>query len=323
MIRSSWIAPISGVALMVVAAPLALQTQVRFSSRSTGVVLDVAVLDNAEVVRGLTAANFEVFDQGVRQNIEVKETQNTPLDVVVVLQPMASMRDQAIALAQREVSELFRQLLPDDRAAVLVGSTPPSLVRRLETTAADPFQPDRSWIGTTDVSLWDSLFLGYLQFDQQQRRKVILTFTNSDHDAAVTGPRDVARMAELRPAQLFFLVVDQMGPDPTRVSSTMRPSRGDKVEITTQYFTLAMKWSTPGAFFDLAKATGGEVVDLRQGKANMARLLNYLRAEYLITYRPEGSTSDGWHDVSIRLKGRRGTVICRPGYWASSPPGSQ
>lgn len=179
------------------------------------------------------------------------------------------------------------------------------------------------------MSLWDSLFLSYLQFDQQQRRKVILTFTNSDHDAAVTGPRDVARMAELRPAQLFFLVVDQMGPDPTVVSGTVRPLRsvrpfrGEQVEVTTEYLTHAMKWSTPPAFFDLAKVTGGEVVDLRQGKANMARLLNYLRAEYLITYRTEGSTIDGWHDVSIRLKGRRGTVICRPGYWASSPPAGQ
>lgn len=43
------------------------------------------------VVRGLTTRDFEVQDEGVRQVVAVQETANMPLDVMVVVQPLASM----------------------------------------------------------------------------------------------------------------------------------------------------------------------------------------------------------------------------------------
>lgn len=310
-------APYTALVFAAAFAPVALYAQqARFSSGSVGVVLDVAVLDEGQLVRGLTAENFELFDQGVRQRISVRETKDTPLDIVNVLQPLTSLRPQGAVLAEAGVREVFRLLQPDDRAAVIVASAPPLLARPLDTLASTPLQiPVSALHGTDDVALWDSLFLSYRQFDRQERRKVVLVFTNSDHDAGVTGPRDTARMAELRPAQLFFLIVDKTGPDPYRVSGTTR-RQGDRTVTTRTFFTLAVKWSIPPAIFDLAKATGGEVIDLRESPADIARLLGYLRGEYLITFVPEGVAPDGWHDVSIRLKGRRGAIIARPGYWA-------
>ena len=131
------------------------------------------------------------------------------------------MRPEAAALAERGVREVFELLRPDDRAALLLASTPPALIRPLATLATTPFEPPGStWRGTDDVALWDSLFLSYRQFDRRERRKVVLLFTNTDHDAGVAGPRDVARMAELQPGQLFFLIVDKTGPDPYGVAGS-------------------------------------------------------------------------------------------------------
>ena len=98
----------------------------------------------------------------------------------------------------------------------------------------------------------------------------------------------------------------------------MKPGIGGATTTTTTYFTVAVKWSLPGAIFDLARVTGGEVIDLREGRAGLFLLLAYLRAEYLITFVPEGVPGDGWHDVAIRLKGHRGKVVARPGYWAAN-----
>jgi VWFA-related protein len=289
--------------------------QARFTTESAGVVFDVAVVHNGQFVPGLTTEDFEVTDRGVKQRISVTETQDSPLDVVVVLQPLASLRREGAVLAEAGAREVFRLMEPTDRVAMLVASAPPALARPLDTLASLADQiPVSNVRGTEDVALWDSLFLSYRQFDRPDRRKVVFAFTNSDHDAGVTGPRDIARSAELRPAQLFFLIVDKTGPDPWAATGAVR-SQGGRAVASTDYFTTAVNWSVPPALFDLAEATGGEVIDVRNGPANVARLLTYLRAEYVITFVPEGVPAGGWHDVSISLKGHRGTVVARPGYW--------
>jgi hypothetical protein len=38
----------------------------------------------------------------------------------------------------------------------------------------------------------------------------------------------------------------------------------------------------------------------------------------VITYKPQGVAAAGWHDVGVRLKGKKGTVVTRAGYWATS-----
>ena len=43
------------------------------------------------------------------------------------------------------------------------------------------------------------------------------------------------------------------------------------------------------------------------------RVLNELRARYLLTYYPAGVSRDGWHDVKVTLRRARGEVTARPG----------
>jgi hypothetical protein len=37
----------------------------------------------------------------------------------------------------------------------------------------------------------------------------------------------------------------------------------------------------------------------------------------VVTYTPRGVETQGWHELSIRLRGRRGEVRARPGYFAA------
>ena len=48
------------------------------------------------------------------------------------------------------------------------------------------------------------------------------------------------------------------------------------------------------------------------------RVLNELRSRYLLTYTPKGGTREGWHDVRVTLKGARGEVTARPGYFIAT-----
>ena len=67
----------------------------------------------------------------------------------------------------------------------------------------------------------------------------------------------------------------------------------------------------------LSEATGGEVVTIRGGRElapTFVRILDTMRARYLLTYTPSGGEQKGWHEVRVRLTRRQGEVVVRPGY---------
>jgi hypothetical protein len=41
------------------------------------------------------------------------------------------------------------------------------------------------------------------------------------------------------------------------------------------------------------------------------------RQRYELTYTPTGVAQDGWHTIEVKLRGRRGDVKARRGYFAS------
>ena len=59
--------------------------QAAFSSRVTGVRVDVLVSENGAPVTGLTAADFEVRDNGVVQDVDLIEFGKLPLNVIMAL----------------------------------------------------------------------------------------------------------------------------------------------------------------------------------------------------------------------------------------------
>src|SRR5512139_1187340 len=73
----------TGLVLMSAAMMLPAQTQnPTFSSKVEAVRVDVLVTEHGKPVRGLRAADFEVFDNGVRQTVDFASAEQLPLNVV-------------------------------------------------------------------------------------------------------------------------------------------------------------------------------------------------------------------------------------------------
>jgi len=74
----------------------------------------------------------------------------------------------------------------------------------------------------------------------------------------------------------------------------------------------------PFAGAEMARATGGEWFDAATDLAGpLAKHVADLRASYVLTFTPKGvKRGDGWHTVTVRLKGAKGKVVARPGYYA-------
>jgi len=56
-----------------------------FSSKVEAVRVDVLVTDNGEAIRGLGPADFELFDNGVAQAVELVSFDQIPLNVILAL----------------------------------------------------------------------------------------------------------------------------------------------------------------------------------------------------------------------------------------------
>jgi hypothetical protein len=44
------------------------------------------------------------------------------------------------------------------------------------------------------------------------------------------------------------------------------------------------------------------------------KVLTEIQSRYLLTYYPDGVADEGWHELDVRLKGRKGDIHTRRGY---------
>jgi hypothetical protein len=73
---------------------------------------------------------------------------------------------------------------------------------------------------------------------------------------------------------------------------------------------------------DVVRATGGRLFEAASERDLRARFLDVLgdiRARYVLRYVPSGTERPGWHALEVKLKGKRGEVLARPGYWRAGP----
>jgi len=72
------------------------------------------------------------------------------------------------------------------------------------------------------------------------------------------------------------------------------------------------------ALRQICEATGGaywEAESLDRVKAAFAAIAEAMGKRYVLRYAPENVKRAGWHKIELRLKGHRGEVRTRNGYW--------
>ena len=116
-------------ASVVLTAALGAQT---FKSRVESVRLDVLVTAGGEPVQGLSADDFEVRDNGERQQVTMIAAGALPLDVVLALDMSASLTPDRLDALRTASSALLDALEADDRAALATFSH--AIVRRQPLT---------------------------------------------------------------------------------------------------------------------------------------------------------------------------------------------
>ena len=202
MTRRLTVALIAAVAAAV-GSLLASQKQA-FSSRTLGVRVDVLVTDGRNPVAGLTAADFELRDNGVVQTIDVVDTSDIPINAVLALDTSASTAGTAAeGSRRRRARRCSTGSKPIDRAALTTFSnvvapqialTSDLTAVRQQLRASRPPAKPRSWTATY-VALTATL--------AQTGRSLVVVCTDGYDTPSWLQPDEVLESAKRSNAVLY------------------------------------------------------------------------------------------------------------------------
>ena len=74
---------------------------------------------------------------------------------------------------------------------------------------------------------------------------------------------------------------------------------------------------------DLTEETGGSLwraAGSAEFRDRFLEILDQVKRGYVLRFEPRGVARPGWHEIEVRLKGRRGKVRARRGYFRASSP---
>lgn len=167
-----------------------------FTSRVQGVIVDVLVTERGKPVHRLTAADFELGDNGVLQKFEVLDSATTPVNAVLALDMSNSTSGQRLTDLRVASHALLDGLTPIDRGAlttfshVVMPSVPLTGQLPAIRAALDAASP------SGETALIDGVYAALMAAQPETGRSLVVVCTDGH------GPRFSTRTPRLPGAWL-------------------------------------------------------------------------------------------------------------------------
>lgn len=268
--------------------------QPTFRATTTLVSVDVAVRRGSTSVAGLTAADFELSDNGVRQRIESVSVEAVPIDVSLAVDTSGSVIGN-LPTFRSEVRRFAILLRPIDRIRVIAFGTSVREIVPMQP-ASDPLNLDQLTPGGTTSSN-DGLFYALLWPTSLERRHLVIALTDGVDTNSTLSSASVIDVATRARAVFHVVLVEGFGP------------------------LTAWEKGAREAVVEAAKQSGGAVHDLGRASSDFKQIVDDFRASYVLRFTPEGVSQTGWHDLTVRLARldpAQHTVRARRGYWGDT-----
>ena len=288
--RAAAAGAIAAIALTIVrpsAASPAPGQQPTFLSRLEAVRVDVSVTRRGVPVTGLTAADFEILDNGVRQDVQLMPADAVPIDLVMALDVSGSVTGERLARLRDASQAALGTLGRDDRAALLTFNH--------RVAVRTPLTADFASIGAALVeepepgqtSMIDAAYAALVHADAGRGRGLAIVLSDGVDTMSWLTAASVMDTARHADAVLYGVSADAA---PARVLD------------------------------DLAQASGGDLIRLQsaaQLSSALRRIVETFRQRYLLSYVPRGVARGGWHTLTVRARGSGLAVKSRAGYFGS------
>ena len=267
-------------------------------------------------VRGLTAAEFRVLEDGVEQLVTSVNHGPAPLSIAVVLDTSDGMAGIGLELAQRSVEHLVAQLAPNDEIAFVSyerGSTVAG-----PWTARDEF-PKLEWSRWKTMPFSEVLQGVYqalgLMNEAKHPRAAVLLISDAEQVGSKYGLRHFVRTRRQSEAGIYGLrTADLLSSSPG--IDGPRPGAPSSTETT---------WDSRGAmvsFDDLVRDSGGLVLPARtttEAERSVSTLIAMLRDQYVVTFISKKPPDGTYRRLKVELRKGGHKLRYATGYLAKLP----
>jgi VWFA-related protein len=275
-----------------------------FRSEVEAVYVDTLVTRSGRFVPGLEAANFELKDNGVRQELELVAAESRPLLAVLVFDTSSSMAGHKLVALQEAGKAFLDGLRPADQAALMAFSEEISWIAGPTEDKAEVRRSLERLTAEGATAVVDALYAG-ITLSESGRRPLVVLFSDGWDNMSILGERDLRLAAERSNALIHVVAWQPPVKVPVGASSPL-PVEPERERSLRQ----------------VAEVTGGRLwgadspARLREAFAAIADAMGH---RYVLRYEPEGVKREGWHRIELRLRGEKGDVQSRRGYWVPPP----
>ena len=254
-----------------------------------------AVISNAsgKHVSGLKQSQFKIFEDGIEQNIDFFEAQQTPFAAVILLDTSGSM-EQRVSMARSAAINFLDGLRVDDLTAIYNFDSKVSVVQ--------------------DFS--NSRDIAPNIFDLKSKGMTVL------NDAIAKAAQELSKRTEKRRA----IIVLSDGADTMSKLSTDKALKYALAANATIYtvdmaaieFGGSEKIRNQGVLKNFADKTGGLFIDTPGGVAMrdaFKRIVQELGVQYTLGYQPANTKKDGkWRAIELKVARPNLSIRTRKGY---------
>ncbi len=283
-------------------APLAAQNEVIRVDVNLVRVLATVKNPAGELVGSLEKSDFQIFDNGVRQEISVFERQtDQPLSIALLVDTSGSTGIELryeLDSVSRFLKALFSSGNPDDKVALYSFNYQVTL-HNYFTHNHGPLERSlktlRSEAGT---SLYDAIYLAAHDLESREGRKIMVVVTDGGDTTSSKDFHSAVRAAQYADSVIYPVLVVPIKNDAGR-------NIGGENALTT-----------------LAAWTGGRVFapTIRSLDDAFAAIIKELRTQYLLGFYPKNVplSRDPFHRLELRVQRADLRVVTRNGYYGDA-----
>jgi Ca-activated chloride channel homolog len=245
--------------------------------------------DKGELVSNLRQSDFEVFEDGQRQEISAFAAGEFPLTVALGVDRSFSMAGDPLRLAKQASQAFLRELKPGDRSMVVAISNQADIIAPLSADRGAQSRAIADLDAWSTTSLHDAIIAALERLEPEPGRQALIVFSDgadrySEHTAA-----EVLERARRSNALIYPIAIGK---------------------------------TRPVLLAELAVLTGGrsfQLRDARELEKTLATVARELRYQYLLGYTPARPLRRGereWRSIRVVMKGTRPAlrVRARDGY---------
>ena len=293
--------------LAAIAAALVPAQGQRIRSGVELVSLNVTVTDGAgKYVTDLGEKEFEVFEDGAKQNLTFFSRTQQPISLALLLDTSASM-DERMGIAQEAAIGFARQLHKDDQAEVIDFDSQVRILQAFTNDAATLEKAIRQTTPNGSTSLYNAIYISLKELKKVRatgtsdiRRQAIVLLSDGDDTSSLIEFEEVLDLAKRSETAIYAI--------------GLRQGEIARREFKEAEFVLKQ----------LATETGGRayfVTDARELPRIYQTIWDELSSQYSLAYSSGNPKRDGaWRRIQVRLLRPNTAARTKQGYYG--PTGS-